>query len=369
MRLVFVTVLAAGISTGCDTWSGPQSGSAGAPQPGDNTQQDGATRMFDAGPTSPPTPERDATAGDATAGDATAGDATAAPLRDASADGSVDAGNQAIPRGDDRAGHVSCGEASCGKGEPCCTTNGSNVQSQCAANCGATEAAVTCDGPEDCSAGQVCCHRFGASGLTTECVGPAVDNQPDASTSDASASVSLCAALAGEPERHIACHSDDDCKASSDTPLCRADLGRREFLGYCIADTDDPLSPGHDDRGVVSCGQPDQDGTGAICSLDTDICCLSRFDGTVAACAAREACGFSEVKIVCDGPEDCGGKVCCFTPESERADAGPERANSVCAAECAEGAIKRCHQDADCGGAVGSCKTDGQSTWWGTCQT
>ncbi len=346
MRLALIMVLSAGLATGCDTWSGPQGGG----------ETSGGT-MSDA------SRDRDATP---------RGDSTV-PSGEAGPDGGA-------TLGDEGAGYVRCGRVSCAKSQPCCTTNTLSVLSECAADCGATEATITCDGPEDCSAGQVCCHRFGATGLTTECLGAPASPPGDASVSadasapadasppDAGEAALLCATLPGE--NHIACHTDRDCGGSGNAPLCRADGSRRDFLGYCIADPDDPSTPGHDEPGLLSCGDPDHDGTAVTC-LNTDICCLSRVDATAAGCTAKGRCGFSEVQIVCDGPEDCAaaGQACCFMPESSKADGGTEPGSSTCAAECAEGAIKRCHRDVDCGGAAGSCKPDAQSAWWGTCQT
>jgi len=352
MRLALITILSASLLTACNSWSGPQSGGNGGEPDPDPMGMDASPDMDAAMRREAGMPRGD----------------------DASTEGGADGGGDASPAvkalGDARAGHILCDQVSCGEGEPCCTTNASRVESACAAGCGATEASITCDGPEDCSAGQVCCHRFGATGLTTECIGAATNMQADASAPDAAAAAPLCTTLPGGQENRVACHTDQDCKGSSDTPLCRADGSRRDFLGYCVADTDKPSSPGHDDRGLVSCGDPDDGGTGETCSLDTDICCLSRANATAAACSPRKECGFSEVEIVCDGPEDCAkSQACCFTPKRSDADGGIEPPVSACAAECTAGAVKRCHLDADCGGAPGSCQRDAQSAWWGSCQT
>ncbi len=274
--------------------------------------------------------------------------------------GAVDGGAEA-PLGDDRAGHVRCAQESCSGNLHCCTTNFENVQSACEASCGRTEATIACDGAEDCATGQVCCHAFGATGMQTQCI-TLSEGDADAGTKPVSCDSDELA------ERRVACHNDAECSGVAGRPLCRADAGRRDYLGYCTEDTDLPDTKGHDDKGMVSCGNPDADGNGEACSLSSALCCVSRDHPAVAACTKADICGFSELSVVCDGPEDCKGSMCCFVPKLS-SDAGVTPAESTCADDCAKldpSALTRCHTDKDCA-AGHRCESDESSPWWGVC--
>lgn len=291
---------------------------------------------------------------DAGAVDAGGGRDGGPPMDAASGDGG-------LSLGDNRAGYVQCDRDSCTGEQLCCA---SSARATCATECGGTESLIGCDGPEDCDAGGVCCHRFGANGLVTECIYPEAE-VPDGGTPPS------CEWADGGPEHRVACHVALDCQDTPDKPLCLADV-RRPYLGYCSADNDDPATQGHDGAGIVGCGDPDQDGVGTLCSLNDHVCCLSRDDGNSAACTTRARCGFSELSIACDGPEDCsGGEVCCFLPAGVDADGGTVEAQSACAEDCASlgaGAVVRCHHASDCGDA-GTCQVDPTSPWWGVCAT
>ncbi len=132
---------------------------------------------------------------------------------------------------------------------------------------------------------------------------------------------------------------------------------------------DIPDTKGHEGARVVSCGDPDRDGIGEACNLEHQTCCSSQLGPHVATCDSKPSCGFSEVAITCDGPEDCHGGVCCFEPGQGAMDAGALNAQSVCAASCDQlgtGALRRCHVDADCDGAT--CIEDPASPFWGRCE-
>jgi hypothetical protein len=329
----------ASLIVACSTWSGP--GASDGKGNGGNGDKDGSTADMDAGDAS------------GAMGDAGEGPD---PMGDAGDDSGL-----ALPAslGDPRMGHVACEAKSCGPESLCCTTGTSTPRSQCEQSCGGTEGHIACDGPEDCGHGEVCCHQLDGVGLAGQCI-PAF-----ASEIDSGAATPMCATEPAGPELRVACHRDADCAQTPDTPLCRADAGRRPYLGYCVPDTDDPATKGHDDVGLVACG----DGLGATCTLSTNTCCLSQEDGTRAACSARPSCGFSEVAITCDGPEDCDEGVCCFVPKQGSMDAGSPGAQSVCAARCdglGSGALRRCHVDADCDGTA--CIEDPASPFWGRCE-
>jgi hypothetical protein len=74
-------------------------------------------------------------------------------------------------------GSIVCGATTCSSGQICCATfTGGMVVQTCqsaTATCmgGAT---LTCDGPEDCTGGQVCCGMRSPTGGTTACVDAAM---------------------------------------------------------------------------------------------------------------------------------------------------------------------------------------------------
>jgi hypothetical protein len=350
------------ILLGCDSWSGSDSGGAGTP---------GAHTTTESGSDGGPGMRADASMG--------------VPMRP---DGGAHAGQpETAALGDERAGYVLCGPASCGGDQLCCTTNTDGPLSACALECGITEATIACDGPEDCGKGEVCCHRFGAPGLVTECItlpgtepeasagaDAGVDAGADAGAdagSDAHAPLKACEGNPEDPaEQRVACHVDHDCATVPNRPLCRMDAKRRDYLGYCVADTDVPGTKGHDDKNVVSCGDPDGDGIGRTCSLSDGLCCLSKYDSSMAGCTTHKDCSFSELSVRCDGPEDCQGKdMCCYLPKHQ-SDAGLSEAESACLPDCAAAdpaASRRCHTDEDCAPG-GKCEGDASSPWWGVCR-
>jgi hypothetical protein len=57
---------------------------------------------------------------------------------------------------------VKCGTGSCDPAGSCCVTNGNSA---CETQCNGT--VVSCDGPEDCGSGEVCCGSSGSNGSYT----------------------------------------------------------------------------------------------------------------------------------------------------------------------------------------------------------
>jgi hypothetical protein len=326
----------------CDSWHGPDgkggTGNTGSPIA---PASDGG---IDAKP--PETAPDDAQVPDA-------GD-------DAGSDGSV----AVDTLGDDRKDYQACGEVSCKGNNLCCVPQGEAPRYECNEGCGGTEGDFNCDGPEDCDEGKVCCHRMERGKLKGSCIAAEV------SESDSGVSTPQCVSQPDGPEKHIACHVDADCKGADGTPLCRAPEGRA-FLGYCVADADVLTTPGHDDVGLLRCGDPEKDGVGTMCNLSAQMCCLSLTLNSEAACDERAVCGRSELQVVCDGPEDCDkGEACCQAPASEDADGGTTPAASMCKKTCADvsaDAVTRCHRDEDCTALEQVCRPDPASPWWGRC--
>jgi cysteine-rich repeat protein len=105
--------------------------------------------------------------------------------------------DDAATPGDDRAGYVSCGSLTCGPGQRCCGLTWRCVSEP---NCGIpTQLGNTCDGQEDCSAGQLCL-------VSTK-------------------SGHFCAAAQSGGGREKACHTAADCVGAicgETTTLCSA---------------------------------------------------------------------------------------------------------------------------------------------------
>jgi hypothetical protein len=321
----------------CSSWSGPSGGSGG--------------------------PAMSESPIDGREGGMIGEDGGKAPIPDAGPDGAASDGGSELTLGDPRPGFEACGEQSCDTASVCCSASGGE-HFQCMHGCGPTEGPIECDGPEDCAAGEVCCHQPGAAGVRGACLA----GEPSA-TDGGSAAPPQCVTLPDGPEQRVACHHDGDCAAAVGMPLCRAASGY-PFLGYCTAEADDPTTPGHDDAQLVGCGDPDHDGIGASCMVNGQVCCLSRESGDVAACADGDRCGFSELPVRCDGPEDCAtGLACCHVPEQHDADGGVSPAQTLCTDRCAElpAALTRCHADQDCGSEGQVCRPDPTSPWWGSC--
>jgi hypothetical protein len=89
---------------------------------------------------------------------------------------------------------VSCGTMTCTGTDVCCVPGfgGGNTGATCAAQCGPGESTFACDGPEDCSGGQVCCMSRGGSSCT----------DPDS-----------CGGIGGGS---VACRTANDCQSGGD---------------------------------------------------------------------------------------------------------------------------------------------------------
>jgi hypothetical protein len=96
-------------------------------------------------------------------------------------------------------GSVQCGEhAACGTSKPVCCAGGGNVCRSFIDRCASSDTAVSCDGPEDCALGEVCC----ASGSRVACDPEGASHCPEA------------------PDTHatIVCHTNADCTSAA--PMC-----------------------------------------------------------------------------------------------------------------------------------------------------
>jgi hypothetical protein len=79
--------------------------------------------------------------------------------------------------------------------------------------------------------------------------------------------------------------------------------------------------------------------TGCGCEAPS-ACCLSRIDSSAGACAAPREC--AGIALTCDGPEDCGGGVCCL-------DVAAGLASCSAASECR--GVWLCRSTHDCAGS------------------
>jgi len=96
-------------------------------------------------------------------------DAALPPDLDAGPPTALDAGPPAMSDSGTPPG-VMCGAMMCGAGEICCATfSGGALMQTCTAPGACMGATLTCDGPEDCSGGEVCCASGGGGGGGTSC--------------------------------------------------------------------------------------------------------------------------------------------------------------------------------------------------------
>lgn len=227
--------------------------------------------------------------------------------------------NLATP-GDERPGYIDCGGGvTCGPGYGCKV--GSGPLATCEPNLhGGSLGFTTCDGPEDCPAGQVC-----NTDHVTSC---------------------------GAPEIYVKCHTDADCDRPDLNPcrgtcyavanLCgdgiidapgeTCDDGNHDSGDGCSStcQPDDNLAtPGDDRAGYVTCS-PKSGGPSLTCGPGQF--CAYTADSTSCVPDQGQSGGFDIT--VCDGPEDCAAGERCFD-------------NHV--VYCGtEGPIMVCHSDADC---------------------
>ena len=110
-------------------------------------------------------------------------------------------------------GQVTCGTATCNvPSQTCCTTLFPQGQS-CAATCsGGTSARGDCDGPEDCSGGELCCAPSGFSDLSMG---------------------TTCESSCGT--RFRMCQTDADCPGGQSCHTCEPPMGMGNVVGLCNA--------------------------------------------------------------------------------------------------------------------------------------
>ena len=169
--------------------------------------------------------------------------------------------------GDDRAGHVHCGDDVCDFGIEtdgvCCYED--DAQGQCMSpreDCGGDFHGFGCDGPEDCEDGDRCCNY----------------DQPRTGS---------CQATCGTSG--TICHTQADCLSFEHCePITTASLG----YAHCVSD-EVRETPGFEGKGVF-CGDDE-----TACA-EGEVCCV-----TGAGSTCRSACEDDELTRRCDGPEDC----------------------------------------------------------------
>jgi len=97
---------------------------------------------------------------------------------------------------------------------------------------------------------------------------------------------------------------------------------------------------------LVDCGA-------STCDVASNAACCVDLDTEDATCPADGKCAGNDVKVECDGPEDCPGEICCATTK------GGDYDKVRCKGSCSGGNDNIvCHvgDDAPCGGD--SCQTD-----------
>ncbi|WP_053232668.1 hypothetical protein [Sandaracinus amylolyticus] len=141
--------------------------------------------------------------------DAGGADAYVPPGTDAGGGG----GDERDPRleTDPDPGQVGCGSMTCNVPAQTCCTQLSGQTCVAPSSCsGGLAAPGNCDGPEDCSDGQLCCAPSGFADLTTG---------------------TTCAASCGS--RHAMCQTDADCSGGATCHTCRPPGGMGGVVGLC----------------------------------------------------------------------------------------------------------------------------------------
>jgi hypothetical protein len=201
-------------------------------------------------------------------------------------------------------GIIECGTTTCNAAtQQCCVTwQGASCIAK-GAQCQGIVA--TCDGPEDCNPGQICCGRTWGQNRGLTCTAPNACNN-------------------GER----VCHLDADCVSGE---RC---CNETTIAGYtvltCAPAADCPNiypTPG------VPCG-------GSTC-YSPQLCCVT-YSGTM-SCTTASGCS-NGLPVRCDGPEDCGGgtPVCCGGLSSGTSCVG----TGACSSGSTGGVV--CHTSADC---------------------
>lgn len=108
-------------------------------------------------------------------------------------------------------------------------------------------------------------------------------------------------------------------------------------------DADPNAADASTDRTGIACGD-------AVCTFETQECCLSLLGGDAPMCVDDGQC--QEVTLECDGPEDCpqgggGEAVCCARGGGDATGTSCERAN-----QCN---FRACHDENDCPGDAAMC--------------
>lgn len=111
-------------------------------------------------------------------------------------------------------GSVQCGAgAACGTSRPVCCVGRDDVCREFTDPCKSTDVAVSCDGPEDCGLGEVCCARSSRVACDPE-------------------GASHCP-IAPDTSATIVCHTDADCGSGSATPICEREASVALSLLTC----------------------------------------------------------------------------------------------------------------------------------------
>jgi hypothetical protein len=149
------------------------------------------------------------------------GDGDAGSSADAAgngADADVTAPDADLGGGADAANGVACGDTVCDPdSEVCCITQGSGpppgeTTTECTAPDACEGSAATCDGPEDCGDGEVCCGSFGGGG-------------GGGGTGSAECTAETC--------QFTICHTADDCPNDTDQ-CCDYGFGSSICTSFCF---------------------------------------------------------------------------------------------------------------------------------------
>jgi hypothetical protein len=230
-------------------------------------------------------------------------------------------------------GDVKTGTTACGN----CGTQ--STKQTCSSSCtyGSVQNVGGCLGSGPCQPGvtadqtqNVSCGNCGTQKQTRSCT--AACDWPANWTSSGSCTGSGCVPGSTQPETVQPCGY---CGEQEKQRICdqNCKLGPIVDKGSC-KQNECSLMPGDERVGYVVCIHPAPN-FNTVC-LPSQKCCLS----TQGSYDCKAACDATEKYSPCDGPEDCGGSLCCSRYDTN------ENTYAYCTTDCEF--LTRCHADSDC---------------------
>lgn len=237
-------------------------------------------------------------------------------------------GSKECEPGDVRTASVTCGN---------CGTQSTKQTCSNACTYGAVQNVGSCLGSGPCQPGvtadqtqNIVCGNCGTQKQTRACT--TACDWPATWTNSGSCTGSGCVPGTSQAETTQPCgYCGEQAKKRVCDQTCK--LGAIVDDGACVQKECNTM-PGDERVGYVTCIHPAPD-LNTVC-LPSQKCCLT----TAGSRSCKASCAATDIPSPCDGPEDCGGSICCsrFDPN--------ENTYSFCSATCDY--TTKCHADTDC---------------------